>query len=322
MFFNKNFIFRRTTMTFCKFCGKRLEDGEVCDCAAAQEEYAQGTGSTGNQDGVKSEEVKKQGSLQADQLKSTYNDLKEKAIKFFSVKRNAGIALGCVGVLVLILIITGLGGGYKKPLDNIVKVVEDQETDLDKFVELVAPKFLGKSYSNIMDILEKSDEIDDMKDEFSDSMKDAFDNLEDEYGKSINVSYKIAEKEKLSKGDIEDIEDAYKSVYDDYLESFYDQLKDIDDDDLDDLKDELDISSKDCEKLVEELKSLIKEFKNPEISEGYAINAEVKIKGKDDDDEDDIDVNVVKFNGDWMVDYISLFDEMGIPIGSLINRFY
>lgn len=322
MFFNKNFIFRRTTMSFCKFCGKRLENGEVCDCAAAQEEYAQGAGSTENQDGVQSEEVKKQGSQQAEQLKSTYNDLKEKAIKFFSVKRNAGIALGCVGVLVLILIITGLGGGYKKPLDNIVKLFDNQETDMDECVELVAPKFLVKYYDNIVDILEKSDELKDMKDDVEDSLESMYEGLEEQYGKKYSVSYKITDKEKMSKDDLEDIEDTYKSFYEVYLESAYDELKDADDDYYEEMEDELDLSSKECEKLVDECKPLIKEFKSPKVSEGYELTVEVKIEGKDDDDEEEIDVNVIKFNGDWMLDYASFFDELGISIGSLIRNFY
>lgn len=308
-------------MPFCKFCGRKLEDGEVCSCAGAQEQKAQGVENTQevyNQGSISSEEVNGQVNPKVSQFSDTYKDIKEKAIKFFSVKRNAAIALACVGVLILLIIICNLGGGYKKPIDNFVKVIENQETDIDKLVELVAPKFIEKHYSNIVDILGKSDEFEDFKDEASDSLEDTFDAMEDELGKKIKVSYKITDKDELSKRDIEDIEDAYKDLYDDDLEYYYDMLKDYD---YDDMEDELDISSKDCEKIIDELRELIKEFKNPEISKGYEVTVEAKIEGDDDDIEEDIDLKLIKINGDWTIDYVSLLDEMGMSAGGLIGRY-
>ena len=157
---------------FCMQCGKEIEDdANVCVyCGSAQNT----TGAAG--DGV--------------------------------TKKKSFIPLiaAVVVVLLVVIVIFNLlfSGGYKQPVDNMIKAIE---TGKGKYLYKTMPDFLIEYR---YDDEKKSEIIDDL----DDSLEYVVEMLEDEYGDDIKVSYKIKDKEKIDKDDLEDLEDDIKDTYD------------------------------------------------------------------------------------------------------------
>lgn len=157
---------------FCMQCGKEIEDdANVCVyCGSAQNT----TGAAG--DGA--------------------------------AKKKSFIPLiaAVVVVLLVVIVIFNLlfSGGYKQPVDNMIKAIE---TGKGKYLYKTMHDFLIEYR---YDDEKKSEIIDDL----DDSLEYVVEMLEDEYGDDIKVSYKIKDKEKIDKDDLEDLEDSIKDTYD------------------------------------------------------------------------------------------------------------
>ena len=105
-----------------------------------------------------------------------------------------------VAIVVIILIVLKLIFGtaaYEKPLKNFFEGIEDKDGDK---IEEAFPEFYGDKMTKLYDFDDVADEL--------------YDRLEDEFGKNIKISYKIKDKEKIDKDDLEDIEEEIKDDYD------------------------------------------------------------------------------------------------------------
>lgn len=105
-----------------------------------------------------------------------------------------------VAIVVIILIALKLIFGtaaYEKPLKNFFEGIEDKDGDK---IEEAFPEFYGDKMTKLYDFDDVADEL--------------YDRLEDEFGKNIKISYKIKDKEKIDKDDLEDIEEEIKDDYD------------------------------------------------------------------------------------------------------------
>lgn len=114
-------------------------------------------------------------------------------------KRNAiiGIVAAAVVLILFITIISSiLGNSYKKPVDSFFNGIEDADG-----------KTFAEAFPDVM-----ADELDDYAD-LDDILEYLQEDLEDEYGRNVKISFKVVEKEALDKDDIEDIEDEFKSNY-------------------------------------------------------------------------------------------------------------
>ena len=96
-------------------------------------------------------------------------------------------------VILLVIIFSIFGKGWKKPINNYFKGMEKGKADT----------YL-KAFPEFMDM---GDTVDD------DFMEEMLDSYEDEYGEKIKISYKVTKKEKLKKGDIEDIQEYIEKKY-------------------------------------------------------------------------------------------------------------
>lgn len=162
---------------FCMQCGKEIDDNaDVCSfCGASQ-------GSSGT-------EV-----IGADT-----------AVK----KSNSGMAVlvaaAAVVIVVLIVIFNLLfGGGYKQPVDDMMKAIE---TGKGKYMYRAMPEFL-------MDYQYEDEKKSEIYDELDDAMEYVTDMLEDQYGDDVKISYKVKDKKKIDKDDLEDLEESIKDTYD------------------------------------------------------------------------------------------------------------
>lgn len=107
------------------------------------------------------------------------------------------ISVAVIAILVIVLLVNIFGGGgYKKAISTMVDGME--KADWDKYSSV-----LLKEERKTMESWTDGDDIMDM-------MMESF---EDDYGKNIKISYKIKDKEKLDKDDIEDLEDEYDDTY-------------------------------------------------------------------------------------------------------------
>ncbi len=115
------------------------------------------------------------------------------------------IAAAAVVVVILLLILKALfGGSYKEPIDNMCKAME---TGKGKYLYKCMPEFL---FEEQFEDMKKSEIIDELDEE----AEDALDSMEDKYGDDVKVSYKIKDKEKIDKDDLEDLEETLEDVYD------------------------------------------------------------------------------------------------------------
>ena len=63
--------------------------------------------------------------------------------------------------------------------------------------------------------------------------------------------------------------------------------------------------------------NLLKKLDKFEITDGYEVKVKVSIEGKDDKESETITANVVKADGKWFIDPLSLSD-LGISANSLM----
>lgn len=155
---------------FCENCGAEMEDTEtVCKYCGPQAEAA------------KANEPAAEGKASKAQSLDTKN-----------IAIIGGIAAGVVILLVIIFSI--FGKGYKKPIDNYFNGMI--KGDVDKYLS---------AFPEFMDMADQIDEED---------MEDMVDDLEDEYGEKLKVSYDITKKEKIKKDNLKDVQEYISERYD------------------------------------------------------------------------------------------------------------
>ena len=105
-------------------------------------------------------------------------------------------AVAVVAVIIVIGLLSSLfGGGYKKPIKKMVKYAKTAETDY----------FFDAFPKNLVDELDKDamDELEEELEEAEDVLKDIDD---------LKISYKIEDKEKMDEDDREDLEEMIEKV--------------------------------------------------------------------------------------------------------------
>lgn len=117
-------------------------------------------------------------------------------------------AVGVLALIILIILISTLGAGYKKPIGNFLKAIE--EKDPKAYVKTI-PDF---EYDYYKKKLKDSDKYDKPEDLFEEQLEKSLEELEDDYGKKIKLSYKVVDKEKLDDDDLKDIKKIFKENYD------------------------------------------------------------------------------------------------------------
>jgi hypothetical protein len=277
-------------MAFCRFCGKQIPDGGVCDCAAAQAkakeenqvanvqesteqavESVKETASEVNNEAVQTAENVQETASQVNESSSNgykqlsgadiakkvdgiASDISENLPGSMKNNKNAVYIAGCVvAVIILILLMCLFGGGPKSAVKNYIKASSSKRGG-KTYYSYTLPKVVIKE-------LKKEDDYDDLIDDFKDRVEDTEDELE---GKETMPKFdKIVKMEKLKRSDLNNAENYFELLC---------QIYDADDDDI-------------------------------EISKGY----EIKVKLKNKDEDGDIErtkrmICVVKIKGDgWKI---------------------
>ncbi len=140
----------------------------------------------------------------------------------------------CVAlILSLVVCLAACGGsGYKSLVGDYVEAMND--CDAEKMLDA-----LPKEYIDYME--DQGIDEDDLIDELEYYLELMFEELEDEYGDDIKITYKITENKKMDKDDLEDLQDEYDEMdYDIDIEEARElevelTIKGDDDKDTDDL---------------------------------------------------------------------------------------
>lgn len=284
---------------FCAGCGEKIENtaSESVESTAAEN-----TGSVEESaaavEAVSAEAMGTEQAQTGGDYSSSYvaaDPVVETEEKKSGANKYIPVVIGVAALIVIVLLAKSLfGAGYKTPIKTLCKNINKQETNLDKYADVVLPKFAMDAYKDAMKVVKNSDGGEDALESISDSLEDAYDNWEDDYGDNWKVSYEISKKTKLDKDELEDIQDAYSDMRD-YLDY-------IDEDAIDDMVDSDYISSSDGKKLEKCIEKLDKGLKGIKVSKGYKVKARLKIKGKDDDDKETMEFYVIKADGKWVID--------------------
>lgn len=160
-------------MAFCKNCGRELQDGEVCNCS--------------NNFG---------------EVTATKKKINVKFLK------SGGVAI--VLVVAVVMLFSSLGGGYKKPIKDLVDSLN--KGDSAKMFSAVIPDNKIKEMKK--ELKDSKFDWDDLMDEIDDGLENVMEDLEDEYGKNVKFSVKFLDKKKVKGDDLDEIEEMYDDEFD------------------------------------------------------------------------------------------------------------
>ena len=108
-------------------------------------------------------------------------------------------------VLIVVLCVVFLGGGYKKPLDNYMKILNGKGSEAT--IEACMPKEFWEEAEDELDVTPG-----DLYDQLDENYDDLIEELEEEFGDNIKFSYKVTDKDELSKKKLDDLKDTYKEI--------------------------------------------------------------------------------------------------------------
>lgn len=330
-------------MPFCSKCGKPLADGENCSCQNSTNNISTPDAVTDEQPEFKFPDaepvtadieaadaepvttgIEAAPATEQPDVQET-NDATQSLVYATPNKKNNKtvfkIIMGIVAVgivAIIVLLISNLFGGSKNPIDELLKSINSQETDATVLLDKAFPDFVSDDLNTMLNILVKTDEYEDTLEDLSDALDDMYDAIKDEYGKNWSLSFDAKETE-LDKNELNDIAELYEDFYSDYLEDLYDELEDLDDDDIEDLADEWELSEKDAKKFINAMSSLISSFENIKVTDGYELKGKFVFTSKNDESKTSkYTINIIKLNGEWTIDYLSLLDELGLSIDYLL----
>ena len=126
-----------------------------------------------------------------------------------------GIAV--IAIVVLVLIFSSFGGGYKKPINQFIKGINN--SDFEEVFSAVVPE---KKLKEVKKQFKKYDkDWDDVIDTMNDGFDNAIEELENQYGKNIKFSVKFVDKKKADDDEFDDIEEDFDDNFDAEVQKVY-----------------------------------------------------------------------------------------------------
>jgi hypothetical protein len=283
---------------FCKNCGKEIQDDSLfCpECGAkigeAPEQVEKVQSQPVSDKPVVTEEVEK---VVAKKPKKT-----GKVIAIITVAIVLVAAI-IVGVFAFVPGINIFGKGYEKEVENYLEFFAEKKKDPEEFM---SSAYMGGQFGTYLNGKE-ADEINELiietafeemsemyyygEDSDTSSWKKYLKNtinmfyntIEGKLGDDWELDYKIKESKKMSKSDIEDLED--------YLEDFEEYYEEM--------LDEVDFKSKDENKIED----FIEKISKAKIKEAYEVEVDIELEGDEESFEETYEFVVAKIGKDWVI---------------------
>lgn len=230
------------------------------------------------------------------------------------------VVLGISGAAVLlaaVLLVLSLAGSPDKPIKDISRAFNRQSDDAEDYLNAM-PKFYKDIYRDALELAEDINmgSEEDYKDRFEDSIEGLYDDAEYYYGKNVKLSYKVKDKEKMDKDELEEIEEAYA-----YVEEIIDKYSLADEETYKEISYGF-INDEQSEEIAEFAEGVKKSLHKVKVTQGYILTLDTKIQGKDDEDEEDLEICVVKMNGKWCIEPIATYSNYmgGLSFGDVVDK--
>jgi hypothetical protein len=210
---------------------------------------------------------------------------------------------------------SGGGGSSKKANGNTyetpIKIMEDlanakKATDFTK--ELIA-QLNGLAEDEIKAIFKALAKSEDNQDQLADSTEqhqDRIDDMKDEYGEDYKVIYKIEDKKKLDKEDLNHFRDQI-NYYIEEQNTLVENTESFDSDEWKNLADFLGMSMFDAKAYISALDDLCQELDDINVEEGFKLRVVISLRGSELDEPKDSEVimRVYKVNSRWISENVA-----------------
>lgn len=214
-------------MAFCKFCGKKLEEGQKCNCEEAVNanniSFEADSENSNNKDIIsENDDTDQHKDIQSIELSETSSkELPVPAQTISDSMLRRGLVLVCALALCLVLLITIAGNivgcGYKRPVKNVIKGVNKERA------ELVINSFYPRNYvEELRDDAEDEDmEWSDLTDDLDSLISNVKEVCEDNYfGDDLKLNAKIVKKKPATAKDFRNIKKGFEK-YDAVVKKAY-----------------------------------------------------------------------------------------------------
>lgn len=300
-------------MSFCEYCGRPLAEGEVCDCTQSR---------SSGQEAAQTEAV------HTDTAQTMSPESFAGNVPASSVKPKKKGKKGLVAaLLVRVLIVVGgvaalfyICNGYKKPINDITTTINKQTEDVDAIVTAFLPDFAVSPYRKAVRIMKTSEAFTEAYASVGKALSGYYEQLDADYENGWKVKFDYTDREKLETEELESIEDAYSALYERYFETICDNIEEYDKYDYEDLAASLGIADSKAKELCKVAVNFMKAFEDPGVTAGYTLTGRIVLtdnSGETLEKSEKMKIKVIKLNGDWMIDYLSLMDEMSYDIRDL-----
>lgn len=196
--------------------------------------------------------------------------------------------------------------GYRGAVKSIVRAVNHREADPDALAKLALPKYMEKCYNGIVGAIGSINQVDHALENFSEDVDDQYARLDDQFGSNAKVFVKVIGKEKMSQSQLRKAQKSYQDYYENYLEDFIETVDEYDYEKINDLAERFDLTSSDIMAVRDNIEILGDCFANMEVDKGYILTVELEVRGSRDSYTTKEELRVIKANGEWMLDYMTI----------------
>lgn len=221
---------------------------------------------------------------------------RRKAIIVIAVVLAAGAVIAAYGAAHI---------GYHGTLNRIVRIVNGREGDLDVIANALLPKEIKECYHKAAEVLGDNSYVENALELMEDNVDQKYGKLDDYFGTNARISIKVVEKEKMSPSQIRRAQKDYEEYYEEYWENFVSGIDKYDYDQISNLAKRYDLRTSDVMELRDHIDIAADYLKYMEITRGYNLTLQLKVKGSRDSYSGKIELRVIKVNGEWIVDYLS-----------------
>ena len=238
-------------------------------------------------------------------------------------KSKTGLVIGIVSVVIIALAVGAYfllfsGGGYTKPMDDIASIVNTRNSSMDDIIDAALPSFASKPIKSAYSVLGKSSAYQGRLSQANSQLAQAYTSLENQFGSDFRISYKVTDKTSLSSSECSTIAGQYQALYTQYLSFAVAGLQMATDEQLDQAAAQIGLSGSDLKPLIDDISAFADELKEAEVSEGYKLNVDLTAtSNKMTDDTINVQFTMIKLNGEWMIDYLSIATDNGIDLNGL-----
>ncbi|MBR1393394.1 MAG: zinc ribbon domain-containing protein [Ruminococcus sp.] len=196
--------------TFCTNCGTPQQAQQAAPsqgAAPAQANAAGGTPATAAASAVKD----KLASVDMSGFKTALSKENIASLKTnpnkYTIITLCAIGVVCLALIIILLVVL-LGGGYKKPVKNMIKALETG--DGEYMVKVLAECEADAKEERYVD----DGDYDSLEEYYEETLEKKLEKLEDEYGDDISISFSVYEKDELTEKQLKSYKSYYKSDFD------------------------------------------------------------------------------------------------------------